>query len=243
MLLVTIMGFMKAFFKWFISVVNIFFLRTKYGTSIAHSKLFRIAINSTKGNRIYFNNAILSKTDILIRGKGNILQLVGQKNSCIEISNTTFRIVGENCRITISEGAKLNKAQIVLQGNSCSITIGGKTTLGSGMIVCMGIHNYIKIGNECMFADNIDIWATDSHPIFDRSSNQILNSSKPIIIKNHVWLGKNTTVLKGTILEEGTVVGMNSTVTKSTKPYNLVAGYPARLLRENISWNRNFIES
>ncbi len=54
----------------------------------------------------------------------------------------------------------------------------------------------------------------------------------PIVIADKVWLGMNVTVLKGVTIGEGSVVAAGSIVTKNVPPWTLVAGNPARIIRE-----------
>ena len=91
-----------------------------------------------------------------------------------------------------------------------------------------------------MIADMVDIWASDTHPIFD-ADHQLLNPSKPVDIGNHVWLGRYVKILKGVSIGDGAVVGMSSVVTKNIKAHTLNAGSPCKCLKENISWAREHI--
>ena len=54
----------------------------------------------------------------------------------------------------------------------------------------------------------------------------------PVIIEDDCWTGANVVIAKGVTLARGTVVGANAVVTKSTEPYSIVAGVPARKIAE-----------
>ena len=54
---------------------------------------------------------------------------------------------------------------------------------------------------------------------------------KKIVIEDGVWIGANVVVMPGVTIAEGTIVGAGSVVTKSTKPYSVVAGVPAKILK------------
>jgi acetyltransferase-like isoleucine patch superfamily enzyme len=59
-----------------------------------------------------------------------------------------------------------------------------------------------------------------------------LSETAPTIIEDVVWIGSNVLILKGVIVGEGAVVAKNSVVTKSVPPYTIVAGNPARIVKE-----------
>ena len=56
--------------------------------------------------------------------------------------------------------------------------------------------------------------------------------SSPVIIENDAWIGFNATILKGVKIGEGAIIGAASVVTKDVAPYTIVAGNPAKLIRE-----------
>lgn len=94
----------------------------------------------------------------------------------------------------------------------------------------LNCFDYIELGNDCAIADNVTISDSDNHSI---TGSKV---KAPIIIKDHVWIGKNATILKGVIIGEGAVVAAGAVVTKNVPPYTLVAGIPAKVIKENIQW-------
>lgn len=63
-----------------------------------------------------------------------------------------------------------------------------------------------------------------------------LANAKPITIRNHVWLGENVMILKGVTIGEGAIVAASSLVLKDVPPHTLVAGSPAKVIKDNVSW-------
>lgn len=57
-------------------------------------------------------------------------------------------------------------------------------------------------------------------------------TAQPIRICDGVWLGARSTVLPGVTLHEGAVVGAGAIVNRDVPPNSLVAGVPARLIRD-----------
>lgn len=56
-------------------------------------------------------------------------------------------------------------------------------------------------------------------------------SCKGIIIEDDVWIGAGVKVLDGVTIAQGCVIGANSVVTKSTEPYGIYVGVPARKIK------------
>ena len=116
-------------------------------------------------------------------------------------------------------------------GNDASLKIGDSFINREVKIIC---NKSITIGDDCIIAMGTVIRDNDG------ASHQILapgyENAKPIVIGNHVWLGENVMVLKGVTIGEGAIVAASSLVTKNVPPHSLVAGSPAKVIRENVSW-------
>ena len=54
----------------------------------------------------------------------------------------------------------------------------------------------------------------------------------PIVIDDYAWIATNSIILPGVTIGKGAVVGAGSVVTKSVPPYQVVAGNPARIVKE-----------
>ena len=96
----------------------------------------------------------------------------------------------------------------------------------------------ITIGDDVMFASDVQVRCDDGHPIFDVPTGLRVNVSRSITIGAHVWLGLRSAVLGGVSIGAGTVVGLGSIVTKDL-PNNVIAvGTPAKIVRRDIAWER-----
>ena len=56
--------------------------------------------------------------------------------------------------------------------------------------------------------------------------------ASPVVIQDKCWIGFNVIILKGVTIGEGAVVAAGSVVTKDVAPYTLVAGNPARFIKD-----------
>jgi virginiamycin A acetyltransferase len=54
---------------------------------------------------------------------------------------------------------------------------------------------------------------------------------KECVIGNDVWIGCNSTILRGVTIGDGAVIGANSLVTKNVPPYAIMVGSPAKILK------------
>lgn len=91
----------------------------------------------------------------------------------------------------------------------------------------------ITIGNDVSIAHGVTLM-TENH-IFSDLNEPINNQGtekKEIVIRNDVWIGAKATILYGTIIERGTIIGANAVVTKSTADYAVYAGVPAVMIKE-----------
>ncbi|KAK5144678.1 hypothetical protein LTR32_003438 [Rachicladosporium monterosium] len=91
----------------------------------------------------------------------------------------------------------------------------------------------VTIGDRTLFAPNISLYS-GTHPLDPevRNGTQGPELGGEIHIEEDCWLGGNVTVLPGVRIGKGSVVGAGSVVTKDVPPYTVVAGNPARKLRD-----------
>jgi len=214
-------------------IYTFFFKLFKPKVQVVGSCVAKLKVSVADGNDVVFESAHVGKSSLDVEGVGNSFTCSSM------LHKVNIHIAGNNNTVTLL-GAKLNSADIVVRGNGCSVVIGKGSSMGSGSIICMGKDTEIVIGENTMMADDIEIWNTDSHGIFDLEHN-LLNPSKSVRIGNHVWLGKYAKVLKGVTIGDDAVIGMGATVTKDVRPNTLNVGSPAREVREGITWDRNYI--
>lgn len=159
------------------------------------------------------------------------------------LNNVTFFIRGNNNHISIWPNVMFNnKWDLWIEGNNCEINIGKWTTFEDVHIVASEEKSKVVIGEDCMFAYDIDIRSGDSHSILDTNTMKRINYPKDIQIYNKVWVTSHVSILKGVQIGENSVVATRSVVTKPfLQKWVLVWGAPAKILKENIEWVREKI--
>lgn len=89
----------------------------------------------------------------------------------------------------------------------------------------------ITIGDHCYFGPEVGLY-TPVHPLDAEQRNADVEMGAPITIGNSCWFGGRVTVLPGVTLGDEVVVGAGSVVTKSFPDKVVIAGNPARVIKE-----------
>jgi acetyltransferase-like isoleucine patch superfamily enzyme len=227
--------FMKNILGLIISISNLFYIKfIKSNVSIKCSKFFLFRLDAENNNYFDLCKTHIRKTRFVVKGNNNKIITTGSV-----IENSLISINGVKNTIHLGDGVVLRNANIIIRGEGCSINIGKNTTFGGVRIVNVGRACDVVIGASCLFADNIEIWASDTHLILDDSEN-VINAEQSIYIKNNVWVGSGVTILKGVTIEQGAIVGMKTLVTKDIPSKSISVGHPNKVIKENVHWQLEY---
>ena len=131
-------------------------------------------------------------------------------------------IIGDNVLLFQNTGFYLDSSEAVIE-------IGDHTFINRrSEIIC---KKHVKIGSHCAISWDVAIMDTDIHRIEGTAE------TKPTVIGDHVWIGSKAIIFKGVTIGKGAVVAAGSVVSKDVPPYTLVAGVPAKPIKENIKWH------
>jgi acetyltransferase-like isoleucine patch superfamily enzyme len=155
----------------------------------------------------------------------------------VKIIKCSFIFEANNCSLYVKGSRNIKNTKFELLDDYCSISTGEDTGFNGNRILVAGANNYIKIGEGCIFAENAEVWASDTHSILDLNTNQRLNPDKPIIIGDSVWVGNRAIILKGSEIGDNSIIGANSIVTQKFSKNLLLAGIPAREIKKDVYWD------
>ncbi len=130
-------------------------------------------------------------------------------------------------------GARLAKGTTVRR----SYFGGAKVKLVAGERCWISRHCYFDFAGSITLGDDVVVghgvtFVTASHSLGESSRRAGDFRGYPILIENGVWIGANATILPGITIGRGAVVAAGAVVTKNVPPDVIVAGVPARVLRE-----------
>ena len=102
--------------------------------------------------------------------------------------------------------------------------------MNSGVrIVCA---RRIAIGKGCAIAQDVIIRDTDGHQVLTSRRRM----TEEVCIGEHVWIGSRASIMKGVTVNDGAIVAAGAVVTRDVPARCLVAGVPARVVKENVDW-------
>ena len=131
-----------------------------------------------------------------------------------------------NCYL--GHGTKINVTETgtLIFGNNVNFT--AESSVDCQKEIVFG--EYCLVSWESLFIDG------DYHKIFDAEGKHT-NAPQPILIGKHVWFGCRCLILKGVSIADNCVVAAGSLLNGSyTTPNAIIAGSPAKIVKENISW-------
>ncbi len=165
-----------------------------------------------------------------------------------------FRSCGKRCAfgkfIDLRGGKYIDIADDVTMGRRLVIEVFDEYR-GQSFSPSVKIGNYVHIGdyshlscaNAIIVKDNVrmgrKVFITDNaHGATDRSlldmrpNMRPLVSKGPVVIEENAWIGEMACIMPGVTIGRGAIVGANSVVTHDVPPYSMVAGCPARVIKQ-----------
>lgn len=144
------------------------------------------------------------------------------------------------CQVRVGDQSIL-LADVSFDRDGASLSLGDRSFVGRSRLA---VAAHVEIGSDVLIAWGCTIVDHDSHALsFADRKQDVANwylglkdwsrvEIKPVTIRDKAWIGLNVVILKGVTIGEGAVVAAASVVTKDVPPWTIVAGNPARVIRE-----------
>lgn len=126
----------------------------------------------------------------------------------VNISGRPNIYVAKNCSIGSNSSLYATNAKIIIKQSFVS---------ARGLKIITGAHER-RIGCFCA-------------SITETEKNHSLGLDKDVIINDDVWAGMDVTILPGVTIGRGCTLAASSVIAKSTPPYSLWGGVPAKFIK------------
>lgn len=194
-------------------------------------------------NFIIFKNIKLklllySKTILKIHKSANITILNGRFSINKLHTNGRSRkysselILSENSNLIVENNFDLYQGASIFIAPNATLLLKGHSYINTNS--CINCFSYIEVGTHTYIAGGVFIQDSDNHFIIENGKEK--PNTLPIKIGNNVWIGANSIILKGVKIGNGSIIAAGSIVTKDIPEYCLVAGNPAKVIKENVKW-------
>ena len=181
----------------------------------------------------------LTNSSITFRGSNNVLM-----GDDVDLKNSRLVFQGSNSLIYLSNSHRVYILTVSIWNNN-TLYIGKNCSFNGAVSLSLSEERSIFIGDTCMFSAGITFDTADPHLIYSTETQERVNPSKDIILGDHIWVGRNVSILKGAKVHSGSICALGSVVSGSKEiPSNcVVGGTPAKVISENVFWLPNCVHS
>lgn len=206
-------------------------------------------------NTLYFNFRYLPwkqafRLPVLVSGKTKLRKLSGNiifecpiKTGLVQIGFGNIGLFDRDVSRTVWEVY----GTVIFRGKA-HIGHGSKIVVGAGGVLRFGknfgisaetsvfVSNRVEFGDDCLLSWEILVMDDDIHKI-KNELGEIVNSPQPIVFGDRVWVGCRSTILKGSSVPDGAIIGAGSTVAaKLEHERSVYAGNPAKKIKSDVVW-------
>jgi acetyltransferase-like isoleucine patch superfamily enzyme len=215
----------KRFSGW--TATDIFSTTLGIAIYIVRGFYLRLFIGSSKGLVMVGKGTSIRYAKHLFAGKDLIIEDYAEVN-CMASKGI---VIGD--RVTIGRFAIIRPSNAYGGAVGVGLKIGNNSSIGTYNYI--GCSGFIEIGNNVMMGPRVGLFA-ENH-LFDRTDIPMHEQGVKlefIKIEDDCWIGTNSVILAGVTVGKGSIIAAGSVVTKDVKPYSLVGGVPAKLIRSRI---------
>lgn len=142
-------------------------------------------------------------------------------------------------KLTIGASSMVT-GHILFEREGASVTIGNRVFMNGSLIAADAIF----VGDDVLISWGVTIVDHNSHAIaFSLREHDVVQwragekdwshvKINAVRINAKAWIGFNSIILRGITIGEGAIVGAGSVVTRDVPPWTIVAGNPAKSIRE-----------
>ncbi|WP_321826994.1 acyltransferase [Maribacter dokdonensis] len=175
------------------------------------------------------------KNWITLKRKSAVYESYPEINGSIFMTGRGNLILGKNIKLNSSRSSNPIGGDVKLiidLGKNGNLSIGDNTGISNSAIIA---HNNIFIGKNVKIGGSVKMYDTDFHSLdFQKRKDKKIDvaQTKGITIKDNVFIGAHSIILKGVTIGENSIIGAGSVVAKSIPTNQIWAGNPAKFIKE-----------
>jgi acetyltransferase-like isoleucine patch superfamily enzyme len=135
------------------------------------------------------------------------------RNATVKLGRWSW--IGHKCKIRVHEG---------------EFSLGAKSVMGQECTI--SAYQHVVIGRECIIADRVMMIDFDHGMVeVERPIREQGIYKRSVDVGHNVWIGYGACLLRGVAVGDNSVIGTSSVVTRNVAANTVVAGIPAKLIR------------
>lgn len=197
-------------------------------TSLIRGKLKGLSFRKQEGLIFIKKRVRIINKGYITAGKNLILE-----DQC-EIDGMSKRGLIFGNKVTIGANAIIRPSNFYGGEPGEGLKVGSNSNIGAYNYI--GCSGYIEIGENVMFGPRISVYS-ENHA-FDRTDITIKEQGvirSFVKIEDDCWIGSHSAILAGVTVGKGSIIAAGSIVTKDIPPYSVVAGIPAKIIKNRKS--------
>jgi acetyltransferase-like isoleucine patch superfamily enzyme len=169
-------------------------------------------------------------------------EITADKTANITTEAAIYNLTKDPSKIRIGAHS-LIRGELVTYNYAGEISIGDYCFFGPGSRIWS--VKKVSVGNRVLISHDVNIHDNNSHAanadhrhkefkyMLENSGNLMQSDigQMEVIIEDDVWIGFNSTILKGVRIGKGSIIGACSVVTKDIPPYSIAIGNPAKVIK------------
>lgn len=201
------------------------------GSTLLRGRLRQWQLGKCAGKLFMGKNVTLRHPQLIKVGRSVIIEDFVTINALSEYGVT----IGNN--VTIAKHTTI-QCTGVIRNLGQGLIMGHNSALGAYSFI--GAQGGVNIGSDVIMGPRVSFHAENHNYEDTRIPIRLQGESrKGIVIDNDCWIGADSTILDGVHIGQGCIVAAGSVVTKSIPPYSIVAGVPARVIKQRCSTRVN----
>lgn len=176
-------------------------------------------------------------------GKRDSLTITGRfaslcfalKGGPFALGNKSFWYIGKKSKLIVKGSARFSKGTNLKLFDNAELVIGDRFSSNANLIISCASH--IEFGEDNLLGWDITIMDNDGGHQLLKDEREV-NTPKPIVFGDHVWIASECSVLKGSIIANGSVIGYKSNVCGLVCETEnaVIVGNPAKIKNDSIRW-------